>query len=102
MENQIPLGSDIKVVIEMTAPGFSMNNDDWEVIFKCGGKTVATRTKAECIKDYQGNWYATLRGADMKNGMLSVVFHALVPDYDWDDGIRNEYDKQDIAPVVKI
>lgn len=102
MENQIPLGSDIKVLIEMSAPGFSMANDDWEVIFKCGGKAVATRSKSECIQDYQGNWYALLRGADMKNGELSIVFHAFVPDYDWDDGIRNEYDKQVIGPVVKI
>ena len=102
MAEPIYLGTDIKVRVLMEAPGFSMANDDWEVIFKCGGKVVATRAKADCIQDSTGNWYALLRGSEMKNGELSVVFHAKVPDYDWDDSIRNEYDKKTVGSVVKL
>lgn len=102
MADQFYMGTDLKVLIEMTAPGFSMDDDDWEVILKSGSKILKTYTKEECVVGEDGKYYICVRSEDMKRGSIDIVFHALVPDEDWDDGIRNETDKQTFARILKI
>lgn len=103
MAESLYLGTDLKILVKMEAPGFSMEDDEWEVMLKIGGKIVGEYPKAECIKDEEGNYYACVRGSSLKNGALDIVFHALVPDSDFmDDGLRNEYDKQPLATIKKI
>ena len=95
-------GTDLKILIEMEAPDFSMADDDWEVQLKSGTKVLKTYSKADSITDNQGNYYILVRATDLRAGKIDIVFHALVPDDDWDDGIRNETDKQALTRVVKI
>jgi len=102
MADSIYLGTDLKVLIEMEAPGFSMEDDDWEVLLKSGGKTLKTFPKDECIEDEEGKFYICVRATDLKTGTIDIVFHALVPDEDWDDGIRNEVDKKVLAQIIKV
>lgn len=101
MEESFYLGNDYKLLIEMTAPGFSMDDDDWDVSIKIGSRTLAKYAKADCIRDDEGNYYALVRGSDMRPGNLDIIFHAYVPDDDWDDGIMNEIDKQSLATIIK-
>lgn len=102
MADSIYLGTDLKVLIEMEAPGFSMSEDNWEVSLKSGGKVLKTFAKDECIEDSEGKFYICIRAADLKTGTIDIVFHALVPDDDWDDGIRNEVDKKVLAQIIKV
>lgn len=102
MADQFYMGTDLKVLIEMEAPGFSMADDDWEVILKSGSKILKTYTKEECVVGSDGEYYICVRADIMRRGSVDIAFHALVPDEDWDDGIRNETDKQHFAKILKI
>lgn len=101
-QESIYTGTDLKILIEMSAPGFSMEDDNWEVIFKSGSRVLKTCPKSECISDDDGKYYALVRATEIRQGKLDIVFHALVPDGDWDDGIRNETDRQALTTVKKI
>lgn len=102
MEEPIYSGTDIKVLVTMEAPGFSMADDEWEVSLKSGGKVLRTYAKDDCIMDGDGNYYALVRAEDLRAGVIDIIFHAYVPDSDWDDGIRNETDKQQLTRVQKL
>ena len=102
MNEQIYIGTDIKVQVSIEASGFSMEDDDWDVSLKSGGKVLKTYSKADCMMDSDGQFYALVRAEDLKSGDIDILFHALVPDEDWDDGLRNETDKQHLLKVLKI
>lgn len=95
------LGTDLKFLVEMTAQGFSMDNNDWEVSVMCGTKTVSTFGKQDCIRDDDGNWYVCIKATLLKKGDLTLVAHALVPDTDFEDDIRNEVDKEKVGKILK-
>lgn len=102
MADQFYMGTDLKVLVEMEAPGFSMADDDWEVSLKSGSKVLVTFTKDQCAVDEDGKYYICVRSDVLRRGSIDIVFHAHVPDDDWDDGIRNETDKQNFAKILKI
>lgn len=94
-------GSDLKILVEMEASGFDMDLDDWSVGIKCGGKIVKTIKKEDAISTDDG-WIVCVRADDLKPGVLEVVGYAAVPDDDFDDGIRNEVDKDTLLTYQKV
>lgn len=94
-------GSDLKILVELTASGFDMFRDDWSVGIKCGNKIVKTIPKSEAIQHEDG-WFVTVRADDLRPGKIEVVGYAQIPDEDFDDGIRNEVDKDDLLTYSKV
>lgn len=96
------VGEDLKFLVEMTAPGFSMDDDDWSVTVRIGSKDVAEFKKEDCIRDNDGNWYVCIEADILSRGPLTLVGHARIPDMDFDDGIRDEIDAKSMGKIDKI
>lgn len=91
-------GSDIKVKVELVCEGFDMDLNEWSVTVYHGGKKAHTYAKADCARDYDGGWYCFISRSHLKkNGVLTLVATAEVPDTDFPDGIRHEVDKVQIG-----
>lgn len=94
-------GTDLKILVEMTATGFDMDTDDWSVGIKCGNKVVKKIPKEEAVKTEEG-WFVCVRAADLKPGQVEVIGYAKIPDDDFDDGIRNEVEKDKLLVYSKV
>lgn len=124
---QIIKGTEKKFSIELTAPGFSMDDDDFE---------IEVKTPSESLKGYKnppagaptdvlvfketaevagegsdssssssgtetGTWYAIVNtGAFTKTGEMTVVATAHIPDANANDGIRDEIVKAPLGTLV--
>ena len=95
-------GSDLKFLVEMTASGFDMDEDNWSVGVQCGTKIVRVYAKEECIQGEDGKWYVCIDRDVLRKGDLSLIAYADVPDTDFDDGYRNEVDKSRMGKILKV
>lgn len=110
-------GTEKKFAINLTVPGFSMDDDDFE---------IEVATPAESLKGYKNppagastdvlifsetatpeegdpvkTWYAIVNtGAFTKIGELRVIATAHVPDANANDGIRDEMAKVALGTLV--
>ena len=97
------IGSDLKFLVKMEASGFSMDDDEWEVLVKCGNKVVATFHKSDCIQGGDGEWYVCVPNDVLKNGDIHLVGHAWIPDDDFQStGVRNEVEKVKVGTIKKV
>lgn len=94
-------GSDLKIQVEMTASGFDMDTDDWSVGIKCGSKIVAIIPKADAIRNDSG-WFVCIRAEKLKTGLIEVIGYGKIQDNDFDDGIRNEVNKDTLLNYKKL
>lgn len=92
------LGTKFKYAINITAPGFSMEDDDFTVEIKRGSKSRVFQ-KDDLVEDEQGNYYVCFDSKEFGPGQISAVITAHVPDDDFDDGIRDEVFKVDLIYV---
>ena len=96
-------GSDIKVKVELVCEGFDMDLNEWSVTVYLGGKKAHTYAKADCARDDDGGWYCCISRSHLKkNGVLTLVATAEVPDTDFPDEIRHEVDKVQIGKYNAI
>lgn len=95
------VGTGLKFAVTITAEGFSMEDDDWKVVFQCGRKSVEM-TKADASIGDDDTFYVNVDTSLLGPGTLSVITYAYVPDEDWESGYRVEVDKQDILNIKAI
>lgn len=92
-------GTELKFKVELTAAGFSMAENDFEIEVKSGRQSVSM-TKEEMKTDGSGNYYAYIDTNALPAGTLKIVATAHIPDSDSPDGVRNEVAKADLCNVV--
>lgn len=92
LEDEVFLGTERKYLIEIQSSGFDMDADDFDIEIK-RGPNVIRYSKADLIKDIEGNYYITVDTAELGAGAATMTVVAHVPDQDFDDGIRDEVDK---------
>lgn len=92
------LGTELKYVIEIESPGFSMDSDDFEVILECGDSSLHI-PKSDMVQDEDGKWYLCFDTKSLGTGLLRATIIAHVPDDDFPDSIRDEVDKCVIANI---
>lgn len=91
------IGAGIKLLINITASGFDIDTNDYDIIASCGGKTV-TYTQ-EDIYVSGGNHYLCIDTELFKPGNLKLVIVAKVPDDAFSSGIRKEVDVKLVGPL---
>ena len=96
------IGTDLKFLIEMNSSGFSMDDDDWSILVRSSSKIVQEIPKGECLRDSDGKWYVHINAGYLKNGELALVAHIKVPDPNFDDGFRDEYEVLVVGKINKI
>lgn len=89
----------MKFKVEITATGFSMLEDDFNITLKRGG-TSKTYQKADLIFGEDG-FFLCFDTRDFGSGVLTAIITAYVPDDDFDDGLRTEVYKFDIMTIDK-
>lgn len=92
-------GSEMKYLVEITSPGFSMQTDDFKIELKRGGNSKVFMK--EDLVYREGNFYLCFDTTDFGPGTLTAIMTAYVPDDDFEDGIRTEVFKFDFMSVDK-
>ena len=93
-------GTDLKFSIDIKSSGFSMDNDDFEVVLVNGRRKV-TLAKDDLVHGDDG-WFLCFNSADLGAGDITMIVYAHVPDDDFDDGVRTEVYKDIICHIEGI
>ena len=106
-------GDEIKFAINLEAPGFDMDTDDFEIEVKSGNTSVkgyktppaGTTTPALVIfKETQegeatSQWYAIADTATLATGTMRVIATAYIVDANANDGIRKNIAVQPLGQL---
>ncbi len=88
------LGTELKFIVEITASGFSMEHDDFNILLKRGNKQRLFEKSDLVYSD--GDYYLCCDTAEFGIGTIQAVITAYVPDLDFPDGLRTEVYKLDL------
>lgn len=95
------VGTGLKFAVTITAEGFSMDDDDWKVVFQCGRKSVEV-TKADASIGEDDTFFVNVDTSLLGAGTLTATTYAYIPDEDWEGGIRTEVDKQELLFINEV
>lgn len=95
---QTYVGTELKFAFTITASGFDIDDDDFEILVK-GQRRSIRIPKDECFMDENDQWYFTFDTAQLGPGMVYAIITAYVPDEDFDDGVRKEVAKIDLVYI---
>ena len=103
----ILLGTDLKVKVDLSCEGFSMDTDDFDVVVKCGNTSIKYTTNPTAASDktfvtIDEDCYMYIPTNDLK-GLITLVATLYVPDSDYEEGdyIRREVVKQDLCNIKR-
>ena len=105
-------GSMLKYLLEISASGFSMDNDEFEVTLKRGTKTLTIKKEDMVVEAYtdivdnvsieKHHYYVCFDSSYFGAGVISVVVTAWVPDVDFEGGLRRIVDKFELINVLAV
>ena len=98
--NYAYIGEELKYAVVLTAQGFSMLTDDFEIVASVGSRKV-TYKKSDLIQS-DGNFFIVVDTSRFKKGDLYFTTYAYVPDPDMEDGFRTEVDHQKIITLKAL
>lgn len=93
-------GTEIKFAIELTAEGFSMDDNNFDIQVATAGSSISgsktgTATTGQGSQEVSifkdgDTWYAVADTSSLKKGDLRVIATAHIPDNSVNDNMRNE------------
>lgn len=95
-------GAGLKYLLEINSPGFSMEQDDFEIVLKQNTieKTIPKSEFIEHVVTENGQekheFYFCFDSGLFRPGLITCIVKAYVPDTDFQGGIRLEIDKFDL------
>jgi hypothetical protein len=102
------IGTDLKIKVELTCEGFSMDENDFDLTLRWnGGEVTYSKTESstdEHIVEAQdgSGWYLVIETEKLNmRGLVTLIATLYVPDTDFPDGIRSEVVKQDLFSVKR-
>lgn len=95
------IGTELKFAVDITADGFSMEDDDYEIVVSSGNRQQVI-TKGEVLIDEHGQRYISIDTTNFKKGGLYATTYAFIPDDDFPDGKRTEVDVQLLTTLRKL
>lgn len=98
--NYTYIGEELKYAVQLTAQGFSMETDDFEIVASVGTRKV-TYKKADLIRS-EGTFYVVIDTSKFRKGDLYLTAYAYVPDADMPDGTRVEIDRQKVTTLKAL
>lgn len=89
-------GSDIKLQVKITGMGFNQAVNSYTIdIYNAGNKITFDQT--DMRSDIDGNYYLPIPRSTLQPGTLTMVVTGIVPDSDFDAGVR-----VDVAKPIKL
>lgn len=95
------IGSELKYAIEITAQGFSMDDDDFTVYIMKGRNIVKEYAKSD-LKVENGTYLLCINTEEVGLGSFDVAAKAEVPDDHFEDGFRTEIERVQAFSVKKL
>lgn len=83
------LPSGLKFAVNMTCEDFDMDTDDWTITVTRGRNSIVF-DKDSAIKGTDEQWYICIDTEALGPGRMDIIFEALVPDDDFEGGVRKE------------
>lgn len=120
-------GEEIKFAINIEAPGFNMDEDDFDIEVKSGNTSVkgykdSTKSQDTAVRVFKetttvqpdteegeepqepvtvNTWYAIVNTATLPVGQMRVISTAYIVDANADDGIRKSIDVKNLDKLVE-
>lgn len=88
-------GTGLKFAVNMTCEGFDMAENDWTITVTRGMKKMEF-DKSNAIVDGNGQWYICITSEVLGPGLIYIIFDAIVPDSDFEAGVRHEIQKYEL------
>lgn len=105
-------GTMLKYLLEITASGFDMDRDDFEITLKRGAKSLTIPKSDMVVEAYtesennilieKHRYYVCFDSAYFGNGVIVAVVTAWIPDTDFEGGVRKEVDKFNLINVLAV
>ena len=92
------VGTDLKFLISIEASGFSMDEDHYSVVLRCGGKEVP----GDVVEGDNNEHYLIIDSSQFGSGTLKMIVYAEVPDEDFPDGARTEVAAIDLCELKRV
>ena len=103
MSESVYKGTDLKFNVSIQSEGFSQKDDDWFLVLMKGRNEIQRFNKEDIIDTgIENEFILCVETADLAAGDYDIVVHALVPDNDFPDGIRDEVYKERLMTVKKL
>ncbi len=99
------VGTKLKYKVEITAEGFSMDRDEFEVEIRRGKQSVVIKKQDMLIHEPESGdmeYYIVVDTEALGSGKYEVITRAYVPDDDFEEGVRPEIDKQTLIVVAGV
>lgn len=97
----IYVGTDLKFALNIECEGFSMDEDDFEVVLVNGCKRLLI-SKDEMSRSEDGTWFLCFNSEDVGQGTITLIVYAHVPDADFSDGERTEIYKTELCKIESL
>ena len=91
----------MKFVVDISASGFSMVDDDFTVTLK-RGSTQRTFAKDDLVMDENHTFYVCFDSSEFGKGVIDAIVTAYVPDSDFEDGLRTEVYKFKLINILGV
>lgn len=99
-EDMAYIGTELKYLVTIESPGFSMADDQFEITVKRGTKELNFTKSDLVLRD--GNYYLCFDTTDLGTGEVTAIVTAHVPDVDFPDNLRTEVHKVELTKVKRI
>lgn len=85
-------GTELKFKVTLECPGFSMEEDDFELVIVSGKTTMELKKEDLAVVGEEGNkeYYAYVETDEFPTGNVKVIARVFVPDSEASEGIRQE------------
>ena len=96
------LGEDVKIGLSVNPINdMTLADIDWEVELWCVSNKKLVIKKEDAIRYKDGEYFITFNTTDVGEGILQLKINYKIPDEDFADSIRNEFDIYKIMKIVK-
>ena len=82
------IGADLKFQIDISSPGFSQDEDRYDIDFYCGDTKL--QFNQNNVIQNGDCFYLPIPTSRLTSGKMKMVITAYVPDVDFDGGVRKE------------
>ena len=94
-----PIGNILKYKLQITASGFDMSTDRFDIIVSCSGKELVL-TQADVLADLDDNYYIVIDTSVFRSGVLRAKTIAYINDPDCPGGTRTEVDVHELKRLI--
>lgn len=94
------VGTDLKFLLKIEAPGFNMADDEYEVRLESEGRTL-TIQKSDMVEGEDG-FFLLVDTTELGDGLVKMIVTAKVIDDDFPKGYRREVVVQDLCYIRKV